>query len=102
MTPSYVAFSNTERLIGDATKDPLILPDTFVFTVFSTLNVSTVVNSVMPRSNRTSSTSPSRLGIGTGMGNPRRLQVWVRDGYGCGYDGMVPVTRLAGYLYLSG
>ncbi|KAJ8582379.1 hypothetical protein M405DRAFT_846482 [Rhizopogon salebrosus TDB-379] len=26
MTPSYVAFSDTERLIGDATKDSLILP----------------------------------------------------------------------------
>jgi molecular chaperone DnaK (HSP70) len=36
MTPSYVAFSDTERLIGDATKDSLILPDTFVFSVFDT------------------------------------------------------------------
>jgi hypothetical protein len=42
------------------------------------------------------------LGIGMGMGNLRGLWVQVPDGYGCRYDATVPVTRLAGYLYLSG
>jgi hypothetical protein len=76
-TPSYVAFSDTERLIGDAAKNqvamnphntsvtvcvmPFILPDILFFAAFSTLSVLLVVNSPMLKSNRTSSTSPSRL-----------------------------------------
>jgi molecular chaperone DnaK (HSP70) len=68
-TPSYVSFSENERLIGDAAKNQVamnpyntyafsfdraaIVSDTLWPTVSSTLSVSLAVNSMMRRSNPT-------------------------------------------------
>ena len=74
-TPSYVSFSDNERLIGDAAKNQVAMnpENTYVsrfvfphckltkfFPVSLMRSVSSAVNSMTPRCNPISSTSPSR------------------------------------------